>query len=102
MNVRCVVTGQTQSGKSVFVRDAQVEPVTLSLLPGFVFHRLWGNESVQKLPSNGTEPLPPRSFPPKGGFRFGLFSIPPETGQPIQPSDLVSVFAELQEIAGHG
>ena len=41
MNRRLVVTGQTADGKSVFVSDAQVEPITLSLLPGAAFHRLW-------------------------------------------------------------
>jgi len=34
MNIRCVVTGRTSSGKSIFVKDSPVEPITLSLLPG--------------------------------------------------------------------
>ena len=31
MEIRCIVTGQNESGKSVFVRDACAQPVTLSL-----------------------------------------------------------------------
>ena len=97
MNVRCVVTGQTESGKAVFVGDAPVEPITLSVLPGFEFHRFWGSESVPKLPSDGTAPLPPRYFPPKRGFRFGLFTVPPQAQEPAEPVDLDRAFAELQQ-----
>jgi mannose-6-phosphate isomerase-like protein (cupin superfamily) len=97
MDIRCVVTGQNGSGKAVFVRDALVAPIALALLPGFEFHRLWGSESVVKLPSNGT-PLPhPGYFPPKGGFRFGFFTIPPETETARTPANLASAFAEPQQ-----
>jgi mannose-6-phosphate isomerase-like protein (cupin superfamily) len=96
MDIRCVVTGQNASGKSVFVADAPVAPVTLSLLPGFEFHRLWGSESVVELPSNGTAPAHPGYFPPKSGFRFGFFTIPPETTRESAPADPGPAFAELR------
>src|SRR5208283_63948 len=96
MNIRCVVTGQTESGKSVFVRDAPVAPVTLALLPGFEFHRVWGSEAVIQLPSDGTAPAHPGYFPPADGFRFGFFTIPPETAA-ITPADLGAAFAELHQ-----
>src|ERR1039458_3088434 len=72
MAIQCVVTGQDTSGKSVFVRDAPVAPVTLALLPGFEFHRLWGSESVVQLPSNGTAPPHPGYFPPKADSVLGF------------------------------
>ena len=97
MNIRCIVTGQTPSGKSVVVRDAAVEPITLALLPGFEFHRLWGSESAPKLPSDGTAPPPPRYFPPRGGFRFGVFTVPPEAAGVAHPAQLGAAFAELQQ-----
>lgn len=97
MNVRCVVTGQTKSGKSVFVRDAPVEPITLSSLPGFGFHRLWGSDSVPKLPSDGTAPPHARYFPPQSGFRFGFFTLPPEAPEAAGPADVGPAFAELQQ-----
>ncbi len=97
MNIRCIVTGQTPSGKSVLVRDAPVEPITLSLLPGFEFHRLWGSESVPKLPSDGTAPPPPRYFPPRGGFRFGVFTVPPEAQGVAHPAQLGAAFSELEQ-----
>ncbi len=79
MNIRCVVTGQTESGKSVFVNDESVEPVTLDLLPGYEFHRLWGSDSPFGLPTDGTPPAAPTYFPSKSGHRFGFFTIPPDT-----------------------
>jgi len=57
MNIRCVVTGRNSSDKSVFVKDAAVEPVTLPLLLGFEFHRLWGADSIPKLPATARLPL---------------------------------------------
>jgi mannose-6-phosphate isomerase-like protein (cupin superfamily) len=97
MDIRCVVTGQNASGKSVFARDALVSPVTLALLPGFEFHRLWGSESVVQLPSDGTGTPPPGYFPPQSGFRFGFFTIPPEADAEIAPADLAAAFGELHE-----
>jgi hypothetical protein len=77
MDIHCVVTGQNESGKSVFIRNTHVKPVTLALFPGYEFHRLWGSDASPKLPSGGTPPAQPRYFPPKTGFRFGFFTIPP-------------------------
>ena len=97
MNIRCVVTGQTESGKSVFVRDAPVEPVSLNLLPGFEFHRLWGSDLVPKLPSDGTPSPHSRWFPPKGGFRFAYFTVPPRTQAVADQTDMASAIAEMQQ-----
>ena len=68
MDVRCVMTGQNESGKSVIVRNTAVKPVSLALLPGYEFHRIWGSDSVPELPSDGTPPAQPNYFPPKSGF----------------------------------
>ena len=97
MDIRCVVTGQNTSGKSVFVRDAPVAPVTLALLPGFEFHRLWGSESVVRHPSNGAGPPHSGYFPPKTGFRFGFFTIPPQAESELAPADLATALGELRE-----
>jgi hypothetical protein len=68
MDINCIVTGQDKSGKSVIVRNAPVKPLTLSLLPGYEFHRLWGSDSVPELPSDGTPPLQPLYFPAQMWF----------------------------------
>ena len=77
MGLRCVVTGQNDSGKSVFVRDGGVEAVTVGLLPGYEFYRIWGGDSAPSLPSNGAPPSQARYFPPRDGFRFAFFVVPP-------------------------
>ena len=96
MNIRCVITGRNSAGKSVFVKDASVEPITLSLLPGFEFHRVWGVDSIPKLPSDGTPPPHPGYFPPAGGFRFAFFTVPPGTSKIPENTDLPAAFAEIQ------
>lgn len=97
MNIRCVVTGQDASGKSIFVRDSRVEPVTLSLFPGYEFHRLWGSDSAPALPTDGTPPSQPRYFPPRHGFRFGFFTIPPNSVTRAE-RELLNTPANLQEL----
>jgi len=97
MKIRCVVTGRNPSGKSVIAKDAAIEPVTLSLLPGFEFHRMWGSDAVPKLPSDGTPPGQPRYFPPPGGFRFLFFTVPPNTYTLPAYTDLAAAFVEFQE-----
>ena len=97
MKIRCVVTGQTESGKSVFVTDTAMEPVTLGMLPGFEFHRMWGSETTVQLPSDGKTRLPARYFPASEGFRFGFFTLPPATQTFAQDVDIASGLAELQE-----
>lgn len=96
MEIHCVVTGQDKSGKSVVVRDTPVKPVSLALLPGYEFHRIWGSDSVVKLPSDGTPPAQPRYFPPRNGFRFAFFTIPPETRTSVDQIDMASALEEIQ------
>jgi mannose-6-phosphate isomerase-like protein (cupin superfamily) len=97
MEIRCVITGRDASGKSVFVKDERVKPITLAWLPGYEFHRFGGSDSKVNLPSNGTTPLPSRYFPPEDGFRFGFFTVPPGTARSATDMDLMSAFAELQQ-----
>jgi mannose-6-phosphate isomerase-like protein (cupin superfamily) len=97
MRVRRVVTGQDSTGKSVFVSDDQVEPVTLSQITGPEFHRIWGSDVTPTLPTDGTPPAQPTYFPPAPGFRLGFFTLPP-AGAPVPPDlDVVALFAEMGE-----
>jgi hypothetical protein len=97
MDIHCVVTGQDESGKSVFIRNTPIKPVTLALLPGYEFHRLWGSDSIPELPSDGTPPPHPRYFPEKNGFRFGFFTIPPDTKTRVDRIDTASALEEIRE-----
>jgi mannose-6-phosphate isomerase-like protein (cupin superfamily) len=93
--VRCVVTGQTKSGKSVIVSQAPVPPVTVALMPGYEFYRLWGNDDHPVLPSDGTPTEQPQWFPPKHGFRFAMFTVPPATTVRTGPAP---TSAEVEEV----
>ncbi len=97
MEVRCIVTGQNDSGKSVIVRKTPVEPVTLALLPGYEFHRVWGSDSIPQLPSDGTPPPHPLYFPAKHGFRFAFFTIPPDAQTNIGQIGTAEAIEELQQ-----
>lgn len=92
------MTGQTADGKSVFVSDEPVEPIEVSLLPGFQFHRLWGNDSPPSLPTDGSPPSFPRYFPTSEGFRFGFFTVGPESSALPEDFDLVAALEEFQQV----
>lgn len=77
MNVRRVVTGHDPSGKSVFVSDEAVEPATPQMMPQAEFHLLWGGDKTPQFPGDGSMPDWHSYFPPIGGFRFGMFTVPP-------------------------
>ena len=86
MKVRRVVTGHDRDGKAVFASDEEVDPLTLALMPGAEFHRLWGADQAPDFPDGGSPTEQPTYFPPVGGYRFGLFTIPPATvSAPAEP-----------------
>jgi hypothetical protein len=77
------VTGHDDRGKAVFVSDEAVGATTVTLLPGFEFHRLWGGDGTPQFPDDGSMPSFVSYFPPIGGFRFWMFTLPPAgTGAP--------------------
>jgi len=97
LNVRRVVTGQRADGTSVFVSDEQVEPVTVSLLPGAAFHRLWASDTMVQLPTDGAAPDAPGYFPPAAGFRFGVFTLGPDTVTTPEGMDFGAALAEVAQ-----
>ena len=97
MDARRVVTGHRE-GKSVFVSDTAVAPITVGLMPGAEFHRLWGADATVSLPvAGGPQPDSAQYFPPVGGFRFALFTLPPATVAPAGDIDIPAAIAETGE-----
>jgi hypothetical protein len=86
VGIRRVVTGTSAEGKSVVVSDGHVAPVTPKLMPGTEFFSLWGDDGPPALPSDGTEPAYSSWFPPPGGYRFEVITIPPDATP--RPADL--------------
>jgi mannose-6-phosphate isomerase-like protein (cupin superfamily) len=97
MHVRRVVTGHDSQGKAVFASDELVPPITLDLMPGTEFHRLWGGDEAPTFPDSGTATTQPDYFPPVGGFRFGLFTIPPAGTTMPDDIDITAGLAEINE-----
>jgi mannose-6-phosphate isomerase-like protein (cupin superfamily) len=87
--VRRVVTGHIGQ-RSAVAGDHLVEPVVVSALPGYSWHRIWSQDQ----PPAGQDGLdgpagqerpegsPPCSgqahFPPPGGLRFNIYTVPPQ------------------------
>lgn len=95
MKVRRVVTGHSVAGKAIFASDSQVDPIEIEALPGMLFHRLWGSDSTARFPDDGAPPAMPKYFPPVGGYRVGMFTVPPQSSQPAQ-IDMAAVGAEFE------
>ncbi len=97
MQVRRVVTGNAGNGKAAVVSDSEVDGVTVALAPGFEWHRLWGADEKVNLPSDGSPPSFHTYFPPVDGFRFGLFTVPPNSDAALGDMDLEKAAAESEE-----
>jgi mannose-6-phosphate isomerase-like protein (cupin superfamily) len=97
MRVRRVVTGHNTNGKAVFASDEQVDSLTLALIPGAEWHRLWGADQAPTFPDEGGPTAQPSYFPPVGGYRFGFFTVPPGTTSAPADLDLQAGLAEMDE-----
>lgn len=96
MGIRRVVTGHDAAGKAVFASDEEVEPVTSDLVPGMEFHRLWGADQARQFPDDGSPPSADQYFPPVGGFRFGFFTVPPDSVAMVDDLDFEAAFGEIE------
>ena len=97
MGVRRVVTGHDAEGKAVFASDVEVEPTRLALLPETEFFPLWGADHPLRFPDDGSKPASPGYFPPLGGFRFGTFTLAPDSIAFPAGFDMEAAMAELNE-----
>ena len=96
MKVRRVVTGHDRDGRAVFASDEQVDPLTLALIPGAEFHRLWGADQAPAFPDDGGQTAQPSYFPPVGGYRFGLFTVAPASASAPADLDLQAALGEME------
>lgn len=102
MDVRRVVTGHDENGKAVFASDERVPGLTMAALPGSEFHRLWGGDEAPTFPDDGSTRPHDTYFPAVGGFRFGLFTVPPAgTARPDGTPDLAEVEQKLPGLLAH-
>ena len=98
MNVRRVVTGHDESGRSVFASDERVEPRVVPLFAGWEFHTLWGCDRTPAFPDDGGEQDWSAYFPSLDGFRFSFSTIPPAGSAPPKDLDLEAATAEAEAV----
>ncbi len=105
MGIRRVATGHDAQGKAVVASDEIVEPITSELVPGIEFFRMWGGDEPCRFPDDGSHPSAVQYFPPLHGFRFGLFTVPPDRESQLGEIDfdaaLAQIEATLPGLAGH-
>ncbi len=80
----------------MFVSDEAVEPIEPVLMPSAEFHRLWGGDTTPQFPGDGSMPPHDTYFAPVGGFRFGLFSIPPYGAERPAGLDIPAGLADIE------
>ena len=83
--VRRVVTGRGGPRPAV-AEDCLVEPVVAAALPGYSWHRIWSLDQPPAGPEGPDGPPPGHGqahFPPPGGLRFTIFTVPPR--EPARP-----------------
>jgi len=97
MKVRRVVTGHTPEGKAIVASNVEVEGITLAMRPGAEYHRLWGADQVPTFPDDGSPYPAPAYFPGIGGFRFGLFTVPPMSTALPENLDMEAALKEREE-----
>jgi mannose-6-phosphate isomerase-like protein (cupin superfamily) len=97
MKVRRVVTGHTPDGKATVASDTSVDAITLDLLPGTEFHRLWSADEASTFPDDGSPQPAAAYFPPVGGFRFTLFTVAPKSMALPKDLDIQLALAEMEQ-----
>ncbi len=78
--VRRVVTGHSDR-RSAVAGDHHVEPAVVSALPGYSWHRIWSQDQPPsgQEDQEGSPPGPGQAhFPPPGGLRFTIYTVPPQ------------------------
>lgn len=89
--VRRVVTGASETGTPVVVSDSIIEGAQLKLAPSHVFLTIWGSDGTPSVPNAGSQPSFHAWYPPAGGYRFAVVTLPP---QGTMPGDMSAMSPE--------
>ena len=95
--MRRVVTGHMPDGKAIVVSDTEVDVIKFTQLPGTEYYKLWGADEAPSFPDDGSPPQYMTYFPPVGGFRFVIFTMPPESVEGLETLDIKAVSEEWEE-----
>lgn len=96
MRIRRVATGHDAQGRAIVAEDELVESRSPPLMPGMGFHFLWHREATPCFPDAGHADAGGSYFPPPGGLRWLVFTIPAERQPPPAGTDLALAKAETE------
>ena len=91
--MRRVVTGHTQDGKATVASDTEVDPI----LPSLGINLLWGADEAPIFPDGGSQLPHSTYFPPVGGFRFGVFTVEPQSSVQSTNQQMMEIFEEASQ-----
>jgi hypothetical protein len=94
--MRRVVTGHAPNDEATIASDTYVDAITSPILPGMEFFTLWGADKAPEFPDDGSPRPSLTYFPPLGGFRFGVVTLPPGSAEPPKVRDAQAAEAELE------
>ena len=100
-SIRRVVTGHDKLGKSVFVSDENVAGLKIPSLPTTEIVHLWGSDETHHYPDDGAPQAYQQFFAPVGGYRFLMFTVPPDASNP-PPADNAALTATNEQFPGLG
>jgi mannose-6-phosphate isomerase-like protein (cupin superfamily) len=105
MRIRRVASGQDAQGKSRIVSDEVIEASTVDGLTELAL--LWAGDAPPSFPLSGEQPTCPSYFPPLGGYRFVIFTVPPEAEAAaaqarVGPEGAAKAMAEMERRIGTG
>jgi len=96
--VRRVITGIDENGKSAFVSDEIVPAKVPPTLGGNRVFELFGSDSIPTVPNAGEVEQGLRFFPQgPGSYRYLLFTMPPEHEVTV-PEDAEAAWAETERL----
>lgn len=98
MHVRRVATGHDEQGRAVVTDDSLVSASTPPLMPGMGFHSLWHRAATPTFPDAGRPDAGGAYFPPPGGLRWLVFTVPAERLPPPPGTDLATARAETETL----
>ena len=93
--MRRVVTGHTPDGKSTIASDTELD--VISIAPILEFYKIWGADEAPTFPDDGSPPAYSMYFPPVGGFRYVIFTLPPESVVQPEKGGLDLLLDELEK-----
>lgn len=85
--IRRVVSGHDKEGRAVVASDEQLSGLDIPGMSGFEILNIWGSDQTHQYPDDGSKPDYQNFFAPVGGYRFLIFTVPPDSPIEVNEAD---------------